>query len=301
MARGWLQVAEAGSVLGLRIVLLTSRLLGRRGARALLLPVVLYFALLRRGARKASRAYLQRVGQRHDYWAVYRHLLRFAQCALDRLFLLQGRTELFEVSSTGTEHLRSLRDQKQGAVLLGAHLGSFDAMRARGDSFEYPINIVGYFRHAAKINGVLERAGCNPRARLVEVEPGSVNFVLGLRELVERGEMVALLADRVVSGSTVEVAFLGGKAHFPTGPFILASMLRCPVLLTFGLHRPPNRYDMYCEPFATCIQLPRDERAASLQAHVQRFADRLAHYCQLAPDNWFNFYDFWSDRDATQA
>src|SRR5690606_14331231 len=123
--RRWLQVAEAGSALGLRIVLSTSRWLGRPGARALLLPIVFYFVVLQRSARRASRDYLRRVGQPHGFWAVYRHVLRFAQCALDRLFLLQGRSELFRVSSTGTEHLRELRDRKQGAVLLGAHLGSF--------------------------------------------------------------------------------------------------------------------------------------------------------------------------------
>jgi predicted LPLAT superfamily acyltransferase len=26
---------------------------------------------------------------------------------------------------------------------------------------------------------------------------------------------------------------------------------------------------------------------------MQRYADRLEHYCRLAPYNWFNFHDFW--------
>jgi predicted LPLAT superfamily acyltransferase len=68
------------------------------------------------------------------------------------------------------------------------------------------------------------------------------------------------------------------------------------VLLTFGLHRPPNRYELYCEPFAEQVLLPRAQREEALREHVQRFASRLEHYCRLAPDNWFNFYDFWSKR-----
>ena len=28
----------------------------------------------------------------------------------------------------------------------------------------------------------------------------------------------------------------------------------------------------------------------------QRYADRLEHYCRLATDNWFNFYDFWEEQ-----
>jgi predicted LPLAT superfamily acyltransferase len=41
------------------------------------------------------------------------------------------------------------------------------------------------------------------------------------------------------------------------------------------------------------VQLERSNRQASLNAIIQRFADRLAHYTQDAPYNWFNFYDFW--------
>ena len=297
-ARGWLDVREAGSVLGLRVMLLVCNLLGRSAARALLCPIVLYYALFHRGARRASRVYLNRIGVDGGFGGIYRHLLRFATCATDRLFFLQGKHELFKISCHGTEHLEQLRDTKRGAILLGAHLGSFEAMRARAGAQELPINIVGYFRNAAMINSVLERAGCDVQARLIEVEPGSVNFVLKLRELVERGEMIAMLADRVVAGDTVEVSFLGKPARFPAGVFLLAAMLKCPVFLTFGLHLPPDRYDLYCEPFSERIELPRKERAAALQAHAQHFADRLEHYCRLAPDNWFNFYDFWNEQDA---
>ena len=67
------------------------------------------------------------------------------------------------------------------------------------------------------------------------------------------------------------------------------------LLLTFGLYREPNRYDLHCEPFADRVVLPRKTRQASLEAIVQQFADRLEHYCRLAPDNWFNFFDFWHD------
>jgi predicted LPLAT superfamily acyltransferase len=90
------------------------------------------------------------------------------------------------------------------------------------------------------------------------------------------------------------VDFLGSPARFPSGSFALASVMRCPVLLTFALHTPPNRYDLYCEPLAEQVVLPRKEREAALRGYVQRYADRLEHYCRLRPDNWFNFYDFWS-------
>ena len=64
--------------------------------------------------------------------------------------------------------------------------------------------------------------------------------------------------------------------------------------LAFGLYEEPNRYALYCEPFAERVVLPRASRADALAAYAARYAARLEHYCRLAPYNWFNFYDFWS-------
>jgi predicted LPLAT superfamily acyltransferase len=79
----------------------------------------------------------------------------------------------------------------------------------------------------------------------------------------------------------------------PVGPYLLAAILRCPIYLTFGLFHEPNRYDLYCEPFAERVELPRAAREEAARGYVQRYADRLEHFCRLAPDNWFNFYDYW--------
>lgn len=291
----WLRAGELGSVLGIRIVLLAATLFGRAPMRGLLALIVLYYALAKRGPRQASREYLTRIGQPAAFWDVYRHLLRFAQCAADRIFFIAGKTSLFEIHTHGSEHLRALRQRGQGAILLSAHLGSFEAMHAQAGHDELVINVVGYFRNAERINRVLERLGSTVHARLLEPRPG-IDFALKLRDCLERGELVGLLGDRAVDGKTMEVDFLGAPAQFPTGSFALAAATKTPVLLTFALHTPPNRYDLYCEPFVEQVVLPRKEREAALHGYVQRYAERLEHYCRLRPDNWFNFYDFWSKR-----
>jgi predicted LPLAT superfamily acyltransferase len=119
-------------------------------------------------------------------------------------------------------------------------------------------------------------------------------------ERLEQGEMVAILADRVgLNDKQVDVDFLGAKVAFPTGPFLLAAVLKCPVYLVFGLYFEPNRYELFCEPFAERLELPRAGRADALRAVVQRYAERLEHYARRAPDNWFNFHDFWrADRSS---
>jgi predicted LPLAT superfamily acyltransferase len=249
-------------------------------------------------ARRTSREYLERVhGRRVPARAVYEHVLRFAECTLDRLFFVQGKVAELDIVSIGEEHLLALRESRRGALLLGAHLGSFEAMQRMADARDIRINIVGYFGNAPMINRVLERLNPRANARLIELDPEGVEFVLRIRELVDAGELVAILGDRAgpQDSRTAVVEFLGAPARFPTGPIVLAAALGCPVYLTFGLHRGgPDRYELHCEPFADLVRLPRRGRREAVEAEVQRYARRLEHYCRLAPDNWFNFYDFWA-------
>lgn len=290
---GWTRVGEKGSRLGIWFVVWFCRVFGRAFTRLLLRPVVLYFVALAPVARRASRDYLRRMGQPHRFRDVYAHCLRFAHTTLDRMFFVLGRADLFRVTRTGSHHLTELMRQGRGALLFGAHVGSFEAMLGVAEHNAVPLNIVGYFKNARLLNDVLQKLNPNAHARLITVEPG-IDFVLRLKERIDAGELVALLADRVGLGErAVEVDLLGGRVSLPVGPYLLASILRCPIYLTFGLFHEPNRYDLYCEPFAERVELPRTDRERAARDYVERYAQRLEHFCRLAPDNWFNFYDYW--------
>ena len=102
---------------------------------------------------------------------------------------------------------------------------------------------------------------------------------------------VAAIREQVASAVNLVVQ----QARFPSGPFLLAHLLNCPVYLVFALFTEPNRYDVHCELFADAIRLPRATREESVRAYAQKYASRLEHYVREAPQNWFNFYDFWSD------
>jgi len=66
-----------------------------------------------------------------------------------------------------------------------------------------------------------------------------------------------------------------------------------PVVMFFCLYMGGNRYKEHFELFADEVTLNRGTREADLERWVRRYAERLEHYCRLAPYNWFNFYDFW--------
>jgi predicted LPLAT superfamily acyltransferase len=292
----WLDVAEKGSVLGIKFFVWMVTFFGRTAAFAALAIVIFYYHLFHNGMRRASQKYLVKLGRPSGFWDTYRHSLHFGQCIVDRVLFVRGRTDLFEVDRRGHEHLRRLHDEKRGAILLGAHLGSFEAMRAFANDKQFRINVLVNNANAQMLNRVL--VGLNPstQVRMLEVS-GGLDFILKVRERIEAGEMVAVMGDRVgPDGRSARVPFLGAEASFPTGAFQLAASLGCPVFLTLGLYRGENRYSLVCEPFADVVKLDRKHRSEGLTELARRYAERLEHYCRESPESWFNFFDFWEEK-----
>jgi predicted LPLAT superfamily acyltransferase len=91
---------------------------------------------------------------------------------------------------------------------------------------------------------------------------------------------------------------MGGTVNFPEGPWTLAAALGVPVILGFGLYCGANRYEAHFELFSERIVTSRQNRHADIQAHAQRYAQRMEHYARMSPYNWFNFYDYWLEDAA---
>jgi predicted LPLAT superfamily acyltransferase len=298
----WLDARERGGVLAIRFTVFLTTFLGRTFGRFVAFFVAFYYTLTSPSVRRAIRgfyAHLSPGAPIASFGLVYAHLRRFVYCTLDAFFFVQGKIGKFEITCTGDHYLRALRDEKKGAILLGAHLGSFYAMRGQSATERLPLYALVNTKNARMLNDALEKLDPAGAAHLVELDPeGGMDTMLRVKELLEQGAIVAILGDRIppnaASDRVVRAPFLGADASFPAGPFLMASMLKAPVYLTFGLSRGSNRYDLYCEPFADRIDLPRGDRRAALASWVEKYAERLEHYTREAPDNWFNFYDFWS-------
>ena len=267
---------------------------GRTVARALLYPICLYF-VLSPAARAASNKYLGRVlGRAPRFADNFRHYHAFAATLLDRVFILQGAYSKLDIRAFNEEILTGDGARTAGCFLLGAHLGSFEVMRAlarnRGG---IPVTMVMYEENARKVNAVLN--AIDPARSLDVIALGKVDSMLKVERALEAGRFVGMLADRTISGEgTVTCSFFGEPARFPIGPMRLAAMLRRPVVLMFGLYRGANRYDIHIEALSDFSEVDRASRAAAVENAVRLYAARLEHYCRLAPYNWFNFYDYWA-------
>lgn len=301
--RHWAQIHEVTFVAGMRLLFWLGRVLGRWPFRIVLYPVLLWYVSTKPWARAASRDFLARVAMcgrdvavDGGIVSVLRHFAAFGECILDKLLLWCGLFDATGVELHGVEPIAELIADKRGALLICCHLGNLELCRVM--SRRQPglkLTVLLHTKHATRFNQLLAQINAESQLDIMQVtELTPVTAVL-LQEKVARGEFVAIAGDRIPVTPTPRVAtapFLGDPAPFPIGPYLLASLLHCPVFLLFSL-KTDSGWEIHFERFRDLIHLPRKDRDGTLAALAGAYAARLEDYCRRAPLQWFNFYDFW--------
>jgi predicted LPLAT superfamily acyltransferase len=294
-AAEWVTRRERGSIRLLRLMAGLSLALGRPAGRVVLRFIAIYFFLFAPRSRRASIAYLRRALRREPTPRDrFRQVMTFATTIHDRVYLLNDRFELFDITVEGEALMLECARARGGAFLLGAHLGSFEVTRAIGRLQPgLRVAMVAYEGNARKINAML--AAINPRLAGETVGLGSVEAMLRVRGLLDEGAFVGMLGDRTPGAEPTEmVEFLGAEARFPVGPMRLAALLGRKVVLMVGVYLGGNGYRVVFEEIADFSGVERGQRETAIREGVERYARRLESYCLQYPYNWFNFFDFWA-------
>ena len=298
MSRHWIAQRERGSAFAIKLIARIALTAPRALTRLLLYPITAYFLFSAGSQRRASRDYLRRVFARRIRWPdIARHIHCFASTILDRVYFLADRHELFDIRVHVDDALHQ-RIEQGGCILLGSHLGSFEALRSRGIARrKLPIKILMYREHNQILTGILDEL--NPEIAASVIDLARTDSLLQAHEALQNGAILGMLGDRVAhSDKTVRCQFLGEQATFPAGPMLLAGALKVPVILFFGLYRGGRRYDLHFELFAEQVDIDRKQRQADMARWTQAYAARLEYYLRQAPYNWFNFYNFWNENSA---
>lgn len=308
----WAKVKERKGLLGMFFMLKMYQVFGRRVFSILLYPVIFYFWLTGTPQRKASEQWIAQVRSYAQEQQMvmtqkltsYRHFLRFGQSLLNKLAcwlgdIVWGRDIQFARTSD-EETTRAY--QKKGCLLLVSHLGDIEVCRAMAQLNGYSkINALVFTEHAKDFEKVRKTLGHDIGINLISVKEIGPELTIMLKEKIEAGEWVAIVGDRLPVSLLKEArnqsylwsSFLGKKAPFPIGPFVLIMLLQCPVLMMVVL-KENKRFQIYCEYVCDAQHIARKDRHVQLQRFVDVYAEKLTQFAMKSPLEWFNFYDFWS-------
>ena len=298
----WASIGERGAYWGIKLVSLTYAALGRRSCLALMWPLVVYFHLTGSKVRGYSLAYLRRIHTQLKLppptrWDSLRHYMNFATKILDAFIAWSAPQRSGPITVTGAENLDRLSEEGKGVLLIVSHLGNSELSRARlSERFNRNISVLVHTGHAAMYNRLVKAVRRDVEDFLIQVTDVGPATAIDLRGRIERGEWIAIAGDRTpLTGQarTSRAVFLGDEAPFSHGPYVLAALMDCPVYLMFCL-REDGGHTVYFEHFADSIELPRRDRERFLAQLAVRYAKRLEHHCLRAPNQFYNFYDFWA-------
>jgi predicted LPLAT superfamily acyltransferase len=293
-ASEWRRRPERGSRWALRTMAWLSMRLGRRRGRAFLYLIAGYFFLFAPRERRSMRDYLRRaLGREPRASDRFRQIMTFATTIHDRIYLLAERYDLFDVSLHGEPLMEEVVAAGGGAILMGAHMGSFEVLRWIGEQRAgLGLVMTMYEDNAVKVNAML--AALAPRNPPEIIAVGRIDAMLKIRARLDQQALVGMLADRsFVDEGVLPVTFLGATAYLPIGPMRAAAMLKRRVMFMLGLYRGGNRYHVVFEALADFSTTPPAQRQAAIEAAITRYAALLEQYCRSDPYNWFNFFDFW--------
>ncbi|MFZ6657748.1 acyltransferase [Undibacterium sp. TJN19] len=299
-SRHWANINEVSFVAGMRLLFWIFRLFGRWPFRIILYPVLVWYVLAQGAARRASIAYLQRmrayVPVTIGWRGVIKHFAAFAENILDKMLLWGGLFKTGQVRYEGQAYMHEQVMAGRGGLLICSHVGNLEMCRVLSRNFpEVKLTVLVHTKHAQAFNRMLGQLDPASQMDLLQVTEMTPATAMLLADKIAAGGFVVIAGDRIPVAPQPRVAyaqFLGREAAFPVGPYVLASILQCPVYLLFSLQI--NDMPHVCfELLQESVRLPRKGRDDALKDLVAAYAARLEHYCLRAPLQWFNFYDFW--------
>ncbi len=310
MSTGWQGTRERGTRWGVEFLRWVLRLGGFGLIRVALVPVAAYYTLTHRSARLASMAYLERLqafGKEHGLqfnlqpgWrGVYTHFYSFALNLAEKYAIWSGQGLAGSaLESEFPELSEQLLSSPGGAVLMVSHLGNFDvaisqATPCTGKHFNILLD------HAVTQRVNTERVSESNKNRVTFIDTQHIGpeTAVFLRQGEKNGDITVIAADRVSKegDSNLVVTFLDGQVKLPVGPWVIASLLGCPVYALF-VCRDTSGYRLV--PYKLVDEVVVSDRARRteiLRDYAQQFADVMERTLLKYPEQWYNFYEYWDE------
>lgn len=216
----------------------------------------------------------------------FRNFYLFGQTLIDRIAIQTPKRKAFTYTFNNEKVLRDLHDQQRGGILISGHLGNWEnAGNLISERITSTINIVMLDAEVEKIKAFLEMKTGGAKYNLIPIKNDMSHLIL-MHQALKRNELIAVHADRVSGeGKYFELDFLGGKAKFPAGPFIMAHKFKVPITFVYAVKGSKFHYDLFAtDPI---------EQSASDEAIAQAYVRHLESMVRKYPAQWFNFFEYY--------
>ncbi|MBS9783184.1 MAG: glycosyl transferase family 2 [Pasteurella sp.] len=302
----WARQGERGTELFLNITSLIVKYLPLWAIKIATFIVVCYFFLTSAKVRKNINSYHCHLTTTFTdiqlpKFSIFRQFLSFGEALTDRFAVWQNKIVYKDLIVDDKDNLYGeIRKSQRGQILICSHFGNVEVCRAlvnSGHHDNFKLNILVHHKNTVAFNKALVKAGANELS-LIEVSELDAAKMLQLHNKLDQGEWIAIAVDRIPlkSDKSLPIDFLGKKANFPQGAWLLSSLLKAKINTVFCL-KEQGKYRLKLRKFSDVLQGSGQQRKQNITIAMQQYANLLAQECKQNPLLWFNFYDFWDENN----
>ena len=256
--------------------------------------VVLYFFLFSyKSSRQIFFLYHKKLGygRLKAFTKLYKNYYLLGQGIIDKVVVMAGIKNKFTYNFDGEQNLKEIAAMQKGGILLSAHIGNWDIAGHFLKRLDTRIHIVMFDGEHQQIKEYLSRVTGKKSINIIYIK-NDLSHIYAISDALKNNELVCMHADRFLEGNkTLETNFLGQQARFPMGPFVLAATFKVPVCFVFAVKENNLHYHL----FASSIKLYGHlQKEAMMQQMIIDFASAMEEKVTKYPEQWFNYYNFWS-------
>jgi predicted LPLAT superfamily acyltransferase/glycosyltransferase involved in cell wall biosynthesis len=263
-----------------------------------LMFIIPYFYLFAPKARRGLNEYWKLV-EPGDTWRarqvrICRHFYRFGQVLMDRVYQGFHREKKFATTHSGSEAINITLAEGKGLMLLSSHMGAWDLAAALlpANGFSDQIHLVEFRSDGFSFQNVKDKMNPAHVRSLDSAKRGDAIFEI--HQALKRGRCIGLMGDRPMADRFELIPFMGRIAPFDVTAFRMAAALRVPLIFTYGFKGAANLYDFYARPARVYCYNAEEPREQQLYRWACEYAADIESFIRKYPDQWFNFYPFWS-------
>ncbi len=202
-----------------------------------------------------------------------------------------SRERILETVTVTNEHLLiDAIEAKTGVIVAVPHAGNWDHAGAYFCAKGIRLVTVA---ERLKPEKLFLRFLAYRQAMGMEVLPLDGRVLNTLEERLNQGALVALVSDRDLSRSGIEVDFFGGTARMPAGPALLALRTKAPLITAFVSY---TENGVHIE-FRNIVLPSLGDESSKVKEIVQMTAQYFEDGISENPGDWHMLQRIWIDGD----
>ena len=286
-----------GNAIGYSIFIFFIKNIGLTFSYLILRFVALYFYLFSKEEKMQILWYFKKI---HKFSFVKSHLYTYKSfysigvSLLDKIGLLSNSIPEFSINHDGEQYLHELAASNQGGIIVGAHIGNWEIAGQLMKRVNVKINIVMKLNEHEAIDSVLKQSTQSHSFNIINISD-DFSYLIEIKKALDKNEFIILHGDRFIDESNViEMNFMGRKALFPKGPFLLSLKFRKPIIFAFAMKESKKHYHFYAsKPIYNNKRTPPNLLDSKTTELIEEYIKNLEPLLLKHPEQWFNFYKFW--------